>query len=464
MVKVEKSRDGNDERTILTGMIVDRTILGRITSIWERGLFGNRWCTIVAEWCVEFFQKFDAPPLKAVEDKFHEWSATINDDALARIIGQFLADLSNEFDILAEEINAEHVIDLAGTYFNRVRLARLATEMDHDIATGQQQRAEERLQKHRHIDVGGPNSINVLQDQEVIRQAFDDSKSTLIEFPGAANRFFADAFAAGNFISIEAPEKRGKSFMLLDIVWRAVEQRRKVAFFDAGDMGQHRTIKRFACRASGIPLRTGIVKIPMRMMRTGNKYEDLPKIKSKRRRYRESLTWQKAWQAMTKVMETKVKSRKPYLKMQCHPTGTLKVSMIATAIEMWEQEGWQPHVVVIDYADILAPDVWSNDERDRINNVWMALRALSQAKRVLVVTASQTDANSYSGKPISMKNFSGDKRKRAHVDGTFAINQTVPSKAKGLSQLSWVAYRDEQPAPVWIAECRAFAHLCYRSI
>ena len=97
-------------------------------------------------------------------------------------------------------------------------------------------------------------------------------------------------------------------------------------------------------------------------------------------------------------------------------------------IKSWERDGWLPDVIVIDYADLLAAESSRTEGRDTINGTWKALRALSQELHGLVVTATQSDANSATTGLLTRANFSEDKRKFAHITGMNGLNQNNEEK------------------------------------
>ena len=99
-------------------------------------------------------------------------------------------------------------------------------------------------------------------------------------------------------------------------------------------------------------------------------------------------------------------------------------------------------MIVIDYADILAPPHGVADTRDQINSTWKQLRALSQSTHSLVVTATQADANSYNANTIGRSNFSEDKRKLAHVTGLVGLNANSDEKECGILRLNWIVLRE----------------------
>ena len=113
-------------------------------------------------------------------------------------------------------------------------------------------------------------------------------------------------------------------------------------------------------------------------------------------------------------------------------------------IAIFFKEGWEPDVIVIDYADILKPEAHCKtwEYRQQINETWKVLRRISQTFHILVVTATQTSASSYNSPTIKKTDFSEDKRKAAHITGMLGINQTSEEKSQGIYRLNWVFLRD----------------------
>lgn len=160
-------------------------------------------------------------------------------------------------------------------------------------------------------------------------------------------------------------------------------------------------------------------------------------------------------------MRKKVKSKDAYLKLSCHFNSTLSVDGIENVLQDWERDGWIPDVIVIDYADILKMEYPNMEGRDRINETWKRLRALSQRRHCLLVSATQSDASSYDRNILKMGNFTDDRRKIDSVTGMVGINQTEHEKKRGIVRLNWISLRDDDFHPsscVHVAGCLSIAN------
>lgn len=458
-MKVEK-RDNSKEKLILTGMIVDRAVVARVAARWTEDLFRTKWCNLVGKWCVDYFAKFDDAPRGAIEGIYESWSDKADED-LVELAGKFLGTLSGEYEDRKDELNANYIIDLAGDYFNAVRLQKLTEAIQGDLATGHLQDAETKLAKYGRVELGGGAGINVLQDKDAIREAFEQAGETVVKYPSAIGSFMRDALERDAFIAFMGPEKRGKSFWLLDLAWRSILQKRKVAFFEVGDMSQNQIMRRFMVRASGRPMKANTLKIP----KTIEHDEEGLNVLHETREYKRGLSWNKAWKAVQHIAKDKTGDG-GMLRLSCHPNSTLSVHGMSSILQVWEREGWTPDIVVVDYADILAPPRGTVDSRDGINQTWKGLRALSQKLHCLVVTATQADAMSYSAELLTKSNFSEDKRKFAHTTGMIGLNANSNEKDMGVTRLNWLVLRedrfDEQQC-VYAAGCLGLANPCIKS-
>lgn len=437
-MKVEK-RDSTHERRVLIGLIVDRVVLASVTARWDGELFRSKWANLIAGWCVKFFRSYERAPGREVEHLFQGWAERSRDKDTVALVEKFLVSLSDEYEELGKESNSQFVIDLAGRYFNDVKALRLAEAIQEDLEEGRGDEAQRRLEKHNRVELGTGTGVNIFKDKEAIDAIFAARNEPLIRYPGALGVFFEDALERDGFVAFMGPEKRGKSFCLLDVVWRSIEQNRNVAYFVVGDMSQNQVMRRMLARACRRPLKPGKVKYPTYLVH--NASEKYAEVDHKVYQFKHFMSPTKAWKTMLEI------SRRiggaDYLKLSCHPGGTISVLGIQSTLQAWGRLGWTPDVVVVDYADVLAPCSDQRESRLAINETWARLRTLSQTFHCLVVTATQADAASYEAKLLSMSNFSESKLKFAHVTGMVGLNcDDNHEKPYGLMRLNWLVLRE----------------------
>lgn len=441
-MKVEK-RDGSQERRILIGMIVDSGVLSRIAAKWKPpGLFRSQWSNIIGTWCVDFDAQYGKAPMKALEGIFEAWAEdNAADKDTVKLIERFLDELSGEYAAHKKQINSDFLVDQAGVYFEKVALEGLVEKMKGDLDVGKVKKAKTRFLQYEGIELGMGEGVDLLTDEAALRKAFEDKKEPLIRYPGALENFFGEALERDGFVSFMGPEKRGKTWWMLDMAWRAMLQGRRVAFFEVGDLSQSQILRRFAIRASGRPLKATEkgkpIKVPRYLDPTASE-ED--RVRFKEMEFKNHLTFEKSWEAFKRV--AKQTKNESLLKISVHPNSSISVAGVHAVVSRWIRSGWIPDVIVIDYADILAPLNGGVDSREQINQTWKALRSMSQSLHCLVITATQSDSASYDVDVVSRKHFSEDKRKLAHTTGMIGINQSKVDKQIGVYRLNWVVLRE----------------------
>jgi len=452
-----------DEHIVLTGMIVDSAVLGRIAGRWRVGMFRSRWANIVAQWCLEYHTKYGRAPMRNIEPIFHEWSEKIDDKQLVTTVHNYINAVAGAYKQLKRDSNSDYILDVAGRYFNRVSIERLLENLRDDMDEASIGTAEERLLAFNRVELGLGESVNVLNDEDVLRKALEQQSDVLIEYPGALGKFFGTALERDAFIAVEGPEKRGKSFWLLDMAYHAVKDRRRVAFFEVGDMTQGQVVRRIASRLSHRPIRPGEVRYPTNIAVT--KVPGKPSkahVNFKTKTFKNGLNTKTAWKMMKKFTRNYVRSKQSYWKLWCYPSGTLSVMNIESILQDWIRNDWVPDVIIIDYADNLDMTYPGMEGRECINETWKRLRGISQKYHCLVITATQANAEAYKATTMTMSNFSEDKRKLAHVTGLFGINQTDREKELSFTRLNWIVLRESPFSParcVYVAECRSLANV-----
>lgn len=414
-MRIER-RSPVDEHMVITGMIMDNIVLAAVAQVWEPDLFGSRWANLIAKWCYDYYKKYKKAPRRHIEALFASWARKHEDqEKTVALVERFLGSLSTEYESRKENPNSAYVIDVAGDHFNRQKLIKLKNELEGALDLGDIERAEEIAASYREIELGEGSFINVFEDEAALDLTFQSAGKPIVKYPGHAGEFFNESLERDGFISFMGPEKSGKSWFLIDLAVRAIEQKNKVAFFAIGDLSDHQMMNRLLIRLSGLPAKEAKLKIPTEIYRLKNERRVEVFSEYQTRKILTPKAAQLAWKKYQTDFGTDP------LKLSIHRNSTISTRGIGEQIERWIGDGWIPDVVVIDYADLLSPPP-GYVEREAINQTWKELRSISQMLHCLLVTATQADARSYGKDMLTMANFSEDKRKNAHVTGMIGIN------------------------------------------
>lgn len=439
-----ESSDGDIERSVLIGMIVDTDALNKIAPKWEKkGNLQSSWSNIIGGWCVKYALKYGKAPGKYILQLYQSWAKVTHNKEDKKIIERLLLDVNDEYKSLKRSSNSDYVVDLAAKHFNDVKAIKLAEEIASDIRNGDSDKVFKKITTFTKVELGKETHVDATKDKQVLKESMRVSnKPCLIKYPDDAGEFLNRLLVRDAFVSIEATEKKGKSFLLLDMAWRGVEQKRRVAFFDVGDQSQSQVIRRFGVRISQRPFTAQTVDIPRKLTLSHTGEEIELDVSTSQKIFRRDLSYKTAWKAVKKQTSKYGLKSRNYLRIVNRPNASCSILDIKSILQEWERTGWVADVIIIDYADILAPISATVDSREQINATWMQMRALSQHYHCLVVTATQASAKAYGAKYIAMEHFGNDKRKRAHVTASIGLNQTEREKDKGVMRMNLIVTRE----------------------
>lgn len=437
---------GDSERFAVIALVLDPKVLGTVAPHWNGRCFASKWANIVGTWAVDHWNKYrEVPGQNGLAAIFSVWAQSA-DESLARIIEDWLNQLPSE-----SNLNSDYAIDRIREISQETALRGLGVAITGLIDQGKTEEAKTLLSSFKAPRIGQEESgVFPLQDIGIVDEAFQAaSQGSVIAYPGALGEFFGPVLAQDAFVAFLAPEKTGKTTVLLDLAWRAVVQKKRVAFISCGDMSQPQIIARLIPRVCKAPIRGGLVNIP-----TEASFAD----KEVRVVYEQHTTRPVTREAAREAFAKEGGEDPNRFRLLTYPAGTVTAEDISAMANKWADEGWTPEVIVIDYADILALPRGYKEPRDGIDANWKELRALSTRMRCLVVTASQSDTEGYSAWLLSKKNFSDCKKKVAHVTAMIGLNMTEEERRKQVCRYNYVALREAEfmasrPAFVVTAGC-----------
>jgi hypothetical protein len=432
----------------LVALVTNAKVLGQVAAKWDKeGLFQTRWENIIGKWCVEHYEKHSKSPGKSILARFEEWASHARDQSNVRLVETFLQNLSEEGRHINKNISTPVLIDKVDNYFNEVRLIKTKNQVESLIEKGEVDKAYQLMNGVSKVEISHREGVSILFDKGAIKEALHEKHEGIIQYPGDAGAFFGEALERESLICLWAPMKRAKTFWLLDMAWRAMLQRKRVVFFEVGDLTKNQTMRRFMIRALHRPLKATRpdkpVKYPKRLYRLDE--DDSIKIRYEDRKFKKDVTEREMFRAFENVAKTQVKSKESYLELYTFPTGTVGIRDIKEILRSLDRSGWVPDVICIDYIDLLNhPYLGGSGMRDRVNESWKQLAGLKHSMHCLALTASQTNAASFNADLITMSHFSEDNRKLAHANGIIGIARPSRKGREGLLTLNWVVLREHE--------------------
>jgi len=477
------------ERRIIIGLIISTDYLQEIVPLWNPRYIESVTARMIASWCIAYYQQYRKAPAKDIEGIFMEQAKTLSRGQIEDI-EQILSGLSEEYD-RTEKFNYQYLIDQTKRHFKEQNLREHAQSIQNAIDSGNVTEAENLALSFAPHAVEDANIVDPFESAVAVRKAFEDVNQPLIQFPKALGEFWNHELARDSFVALMGPEKRGKSFWLMELAMQGVRSNCNVIFFQAGDMSENqqrrrlytylagRSHKPHLCTERLVPVVDcwynqidtcdeaerecdhGIlingtaqhtVTKEMLMQARDNFPEYLPcrncsKFKGavwlEKQQAVKPLTWKEAYKH---AQRWKKKTSKK-MKLATYPNETLSMVEIRTRLDILEKkEGFVPDVIIVDYADIMTPDPDCSrlEKREQINKLWQRFRRLSQERHCLVITATQAATTAYNKASITMDDFSDSKTKHAHVTATFSLNQTQEEKQLGIMRIGKLVVREDE--------------------
>lgn len=482
--------DNQIEKAIVIGLIVSTDYARRVQPVYHNDLLAVPFARTVAGWCLDYLKQYGQAPDRQISDIFAEHVNTL-DVEQAAMIEDFLAGLSDEFEHAeAGKFNTNYLFDKTVARFDARNQELLVADVRALHAKGDYTGADDLIRGYRRVEAPGGTGIEPFTDNEAIRSALDTDKSLeLFKLPGALGELVGP-IEREDFIGILAPEKRGKSWRLLDLAVRALRAGCNVAYFDAGDMSQDQVVRRLMTRVTGrSPKRGGPQRQPvldcwksqadecrnprrasrcgctLEVIKDGMPVKQRVKFEDVDPRYvpcilcvhddphafkgavwyelvdSDQLTAAHAVEAGKRIAD---RSRKRF-KLSCHANSTLTVVGMEAVLDRWERDdGFVPDVVLADYFDIFAPeDGKAREERHVHDARWRAGRRLTQVRHCALITVTQSDAAGYDQRSLRLKNFSEAKSKYAHCTKFWALNQLPEEKRDMIIRLATLIARED---------------------
>jgi len=491
------------ERHIVIGMIVSTDYLKQIRLAWNTKFLESTTAQRIAGWCIEYFDKYEKAPFTNIEGIFLDKlrKGQIPEDIAEEIEQNILGSLSESYD--PDKFNVNYLLDQTFQYFSERHLLQFGSEIQSLVESGELLEAEQLVGNYKAVTGGIGEGLDLASDLalERVMATFSATSKPVIRYPKELGKFWNDQLVRGGFVALLASEKRGKSFLLLDLAMRGVTQKANVAFFQAGDMTESQQLRRIAIYVARKPVKEkycGRLYLPVRdciynQLDTCDKaerecnfgiFEDVSEWTAetlrtditfdvlKERFLKEpdyvpcyncseysNKPWGTPWFKTEDINqpldleETKEIWTKFFIDNDRHfrlstHAQTLSVSQIRTILDIWEKQyDFIADIVIIDYADLLEvdPSVRIAEYRHKQNHIWRGMRRLSEERDCLVVTATQADAQSYTQNSLKLSNFSEDKRKYSHVTASYGLNQDPGGREKklGILRLNELVVRED---------------------
>jgi len=111
-----------------------------------------------------------------------------------------------------------------------------------------------------------------------------------------------------------------------------------------------------------------------------------------------------------------------------YPTKSASPTTIKTHLEKLRQRGIPIDIIIVDYGDLLRPNVIRKEKRLELETIYEDLRALAQEFKCPCYTASQTNRSGLNAEVITMESISEAFNKCFVADFIFSLSRTIQDK------------------------------------
>ena len=421
-----------NERDLLIGLITSDKFCREVAPILNPRQLEIDYSRILAGWIKDYVNNFNVAPKKDILKLYRAHVEEVTDDSLQDNILTFIEKIAKDFES-QKTFNDDYAIQQAIQYLKSRSLKNFSEDIDSFITTGDIDKAEALITKYRKVEKNSGEGVSILDDSEIVLNAFTEEQDKLFAFDGAFGRLVGDIHRE-DFVAFLAPMKAGKTFQLIDCGIEALRNGLNVVFYSL-EMSRTNMIKRIWKALSGQVTEDTELTIPY-FAEDGSKWV----IENK-------TTLKKASSILE--IEKKQKSLKRMFrggsfKVFAEPAYSLTVESLETKLDDLVHDGFMPDVIIIDYADIMMPSDRNSELRNQLDGIWKRLRAMAQKRKAVVFTASQTNRGAIS-REVEAEDIAEDIRKLAHVTSMVSISKTKFCKENSLAIFSQLAVREGEP-------------------
>ncbi len=126
------------------------------------------------------------------------------------------------------------------------------------------------------------------------------------------------------------------------------------------------------------------------------------------------------------------------------PSGSLTPNALRSMLERDRAKGRSYDLLVVDYADIMAPNFRTQDTIENSKSVYVDLRGIAFEFNCAVVTATQTNREGYKATVAKAEHVAEDFNKVRTVDLMISINATEEERSRGEARLYFAAARNQE--------------------
>lgn len=131
------------------------------------------------------------------------------------------------------------------------------------------------------------------------------------------------------------------------------------------------------------------------------------------------------------------------LKIREFPSGSFRPSDLRRLIDRYKTKGIVFDLVVIDYLDIMSPDIVTDSDVTNNKSIFVNVRGIAQAEGFAILSATQTNREGHKSSVVKAEHVAEDFNKIRIADIVLSINRTDDERANGKARIMFAAARNQ---------------------
>jgi len=472
--------DFNREKQIIINLILNDKFCSTILPIIDHKYFRSSYAKTIIKWVQDYYSSYKKAPAAHIRHIYEQHRKQLDQDEFEQI-GTILGYLSDVSDTKVH--NVDFLIDSADRFFKERHLELQNTALEAALAKGDTLSAERIVQNVYKGIQNTSHTFKKLDDITFVRDCvrtmvrkLDDSE-VFFKFPGRLGDFLGP-FSRKWFVAFLAPAKRGKTTYMIDSAIASITRRLHTVIISL-EMPSEQLMARYMLAITGAypEISTHTHMVPLmdcEANQDGTCTLDCREgagsiLGEVKLTYDDNPDWircevcraQKAFRPASwkEPVEKKYISEGDYIKKVTSfnrlfgkygriihlPSKSVTVQDIKERIEeLRNNENFIPDVVVLDYADLIKPEINSGHKRHDLDDIWEHLRGWAQEDNFLLISASQTNRISADVAYIKDIHVAEDYSKIAKLDVGIGLCQTDQMKLDGIMNINKVVHRHEE--------------------
>ncbi len=421
--------DTSIERKIIEGLIYNDDFVKRIQPVFDPKYMKTRISKMISNYCLSYYDKYSIAPKSEIKSLININAVESKSEDDLESLETLAESISDKRD---DHYNINYWVEKAETYFNRRKLDLLSDAIRESVNGDDVSAAELEIANHKNIRISENSGFSLIKDRKKVKEILMHEDDELFAFSKDLGKLIGP-FLRGDLVSFIGPGKRGKTWILIETAIQAMMRKYKVLFISL-EMNAKSIIKRATQNLFSETSKEEDFMYP-RFIKSGDSFEiDCTKIVHKKG-------------LKVETYDRRLNTLMPNigggdLRIICYPAYSADYKKIFADIELLEiTNDWLPDFIIIDYADLIAPESGKGERRDQIDTVWKRLRALAQIKNCSVVTATHSNKQTFE-RNIKQNDLSDDNRKINHVGKMISLNQTFSEKKIGAMRMQVIAERN----------------------